>query len=67
MQVSEKHRRIKRLVRPGLGFGDLRTAKRTLTDYEPMAMIRKGQVHNIDGHDIRAQTGSVVGIFQMAA
>jgi hypothetical protein len=54
-------------VRPGLGFGDLRTAKRTLTDYEPMAMIRKGQVHNIDGHDIRAQTGSVVGIFQMAA
>ena len=26
----------------GLGFGSLRTAKRTLAGYEAMAMIRKG-------------------------
>jgi transposase-like protein len=65
--VEQDHRRIKRLVRPGLGFGSLRTARRTLAGYEAMAMIRKGQVHNIDGHDIQAQTGFVAGLFQMAA
>jgi IS6 family transposase len=47
--VEQDHRRIKRLVRPGLGFGSLRTARRTLAGYEAMAMIRKGQVDNIDG------------------
>ncbi len=61
--VEQDHRRIKRLVRPGLGFGGLRTARRTLAGYEAMAMIRKGQVHNIDGHDIRAQTAFVAAFF----
>jgi hypothetical protein len=32
-----------------------------------MAMIRKGQVHNIDGHDIRAQTAFVAILFHVAA
>src|SRR5919199_3227578 len=41
---EQDHRRIKRLVRPGLGFGSLRTARRTLAGYEAMAIIRKGQV-----------------------
>src|SRR4051794_5928440 len=53
--VEQDHRRIKRLVRPGLGFGSLPTARRTLAGYEGMAMIRKGQVRNIDGGDMRAQ------------
>ena len=65
--VEQDHRRIKRLVRPGLGFGSLRTAKRTLAGYEAMAMIRKGQVHNIDGHDMQAQNDFVSGLFQIAA
>jgi transposase-like protein len=47
--VEQDHRRIKRLVRPGLGFGSLPTARRTLAGYEGMAMIRKGQVRNIGG------------------
>src|SRR5215204_5808857 len=38
--VEQDHRRIKRLVRPGLGFGSLPTARRTLAGYEGMAMIR---------------------------
>ena len=42
--VEQDHRRIKRLVRPGLGFGSLPTARRTLAGYEGMAKIRKGQV-----------------------
>ena len=53
--VEQDHRRIKRLVRPGLGFGSLPTARRTLAGYEGMAMIRKGQVRNVDGGDMRAQ------------
>src|SRR5919202_5716070 len=34
--VEQDHRRIKRLVRPGLGFSDLHTARRTLARYEGM-------------------------------
>ena len=45
----------------------MRTARRTLAGYEAMAMIRKGQVHNIGGGDIRAQAAFVVGLFEVAA
>ena len=65
--VEQDHRRIKRLVRPGLGFGSLPTARRTLAGYEAMAMIRKGQVHNIDGYDMQGQTAFVAGLFNVAA
>jgi hypothetical protein len=64
--VEQDHRRIKRLVRPGLGFGGLRTAVRTLAGYEAMAMIRKGQVPNVGGRDMRAQIVSVASPFEMA-
>jgi IS6 family transposase len=40
--VEQDHCRIKRLVRPGLGFRSLPTARRTLAGYEAMAMIPKG-------------------------
>jgi DDE domain len=53
--VEQDHRRIKRLVRPGLGFGSFLTARQTLAGFETMAMMRKGQVRKIDGHDIRGQ------------
>jgi hypothetical protein len=42
--VEQDHRRIKRLVRPGLGFGSFHTARRTLAGFETMAMMRKGQL-----------------------
>ena len=35
--VEQDHRRIKRLIRPGLGFGSLSTARRTLAGYEALA------------------------------
>jgi len=63
--VEQDHRRIKRLVRPGLGFGGLHTARRTLAGYE--AMIRKGQVRNIGGRDMRAQATFIAGLFGIAA
>jgi IS6 family transposase len=65
--VEQDHRRIKRLVRPGLGFGSLPTARRTLAGYEGMAMIRKGQVRNSGGGDMRAQATFVASLFGIAA
>ena len=65
--VEQDHRRIKRMTRPGLGFGGFWTARRTLAGFEAMAMIRKGQIRNIRGNDIRAQGDFVAGLFQIAA
>jgi len=65
--VEQDHRRIKRLVRPGLGLGGFPTARRTLAGFEAMAMIRKGQVRKIDGRDIQAQAVFIAGLFDSAA
>ena len=65
--VEQDHRRIKRLVRPGLGFGSFRTARRTLAGVEAMAMIRKRRVRNINGSDIRGQATFIAGLFGIAA
>jgi len=61
--VEQDHRRIKRLVRPGLGFGSLQTARATIAGYEAMAMIRKGQLQDIGGRDMRAQANFIVELF----
>ncbi|WP_328702793.1 IS6 family transposase [Belnapia mucosa] len=61
--VEQDHRRVKRLVRPGLGFGSFHTARRTLAGYEAMAMIRKGQVRKVGGRDMRAQATFIAELF----
>ena len=65
--VEQDHRRIKRLVRPGLGFKSFVTALQTVAGYEVMAMIRKGQVLNAPGNDMRAQSDFIAALFGMAA
>ncbi len=40
--VEQDHRRIRRLVRPGMGFGSVHTARRPLAGFEVVAMFRKG-------------------------
>ena len=65
--VEQDHRRIKRLVRPGLGFKRFRTAWRTLVGYETLAMMRKGQVKGVGGSDIVAQAAFVNALFGVAA
>jgi transposase, IS6 family len=65
--VEQDHRRIKRLVRPGLGFGSFRTARQTLAGFEAVAMMRKGQLQKIDGHDIRGQAAFIADLFDRAA
>ena len=65
--IEQDHRRLKRLVGPGLGFGGFHTARRTLAGYGAMAMVRKGQVQSIGGRDMRAQASFVAELFQVAA
>jgi transposase, IS6 family len=65
--VEQDHRRVKRLVRHGLGFGGFHTARRTLAGFEVMAMVRKGQVRKIGGRDMRAQANFIAELFQVAA
>jgi transposase, IS6 family len=65
--VEQDHRRIKRLVRPGLGFGSFHTARRTLAGFETMAMMRKGQLRQIDGHGMRGQAIVIADLFDSAA
>ena len=65
--VEQDHRRIKRLVKPGLGFGSFNSARRTLKGYEAMAMIRKGQVEGIDQDDVTGQIAFIHTLFGIAA
>jgi transposase-like protein len=65
--VEQDHRRVKRLIRPGLGFDGFHTARRTLAGYEAMAMIRKGQIRGMGGRDIQAQATFIAELFQAAA
>ena len=65
--VEQDHRRIKRLVRPGLGFKRFVTATQTIAGYEVMAMIRKGQVVSAPGNDIGAQRDFIATLFGVAA
>jgi transposase-like protein len=65
--IEQDHRRIKRLVKPGLGFGSFNTARRTLKGYEAMAMIRKGQIQDVDRNDVTGQISFIHPIFGIAA
>ena len=65
--IEQDHRRLKRLVKPGLGFGSFHTAHRTLKGYEAMAMIRKGQIQKVDSGDVIGQISFIHQIFGIAA
>jgi transposase-like protein len=66
-QIEQDHRRIKRLVKPGLGFGSFDTADCTLQGDEAMAMVRKGQVQTVDRGDVIGQISFIHQIFGIAA
>jgi transposase-like protein len=65
--VEQDHRRIKRLIRPGLGFKSFTSASQTLSGYEAMAMIPKGQVVGVLPNDISAQRDFITTLFGVAA
>ena len=45
-RIECDHRRIKRLIKYGLGFHSFKTGYKTIRGYEAMYMIRKGQIKN---------------------
>ena len=61
--VEQDHRFMKRMIRPGLGFGSYPNAWRTIQGYETTLMIRKGQVERIDKCDIQGQNRFIAGLF----
>jgi transposase-like protein len=65
--VEQDHRRIKRLVRPGLGFKSFTSASQTIAGYEAMAMIRKGQVIGAPANGMGAQRDFIATLFGVAA
>ena len=64
--VEQDHRFIKRLVRPGLGFFSFETAWKTLTGFEVMNMIRKGQIRGVPRGDILGQVSFISLVFGLA-
>jgi transposase, IS6 family len=65
--VEQDHRFIKRRVNPGLGFFSFKTARRTISGFEAMNIIRKGQIEGVGKGDIRGQVRFVSNIFRVAA
>jgi IS6 family transposase len=65
--VEQDHRFMKRLIRPGLGFGSYPTAWRTIQGYETMHMIRKGQIEGIEKGDIQGQNQFIADLFGLVA
>jgi transposase-like protein len=65
--VEQDHRRIKRLVRPGLGLKSFASASRTIAGYEAMAMLRKGQIVSAPANDMKAQSEFIAGLLSAAA
>jgi len=65
--LEQDHRFIKRRVNPGLGFFSFNTARRTISGYETMNIIRKGQIEGVGKGDIRGQVRFVSNLFRIAA
>ncbi|MCI5116338.1 MAG: IS6 family transposase, partial [Candidatus Electrothrix sp. AX1] len=65
--VESDHRIPKRLIRRGLGFGSFRTAQQTISGYEAMNMVRKGQAGPDDNPSHLDQVKLVEELFNIAA
>jgi len=65
--IKQDHRFIKRRVNPGLGFFSFNTAWRTISGYETINMIRKGQIAGMGRGEIQKQVKFVSNLFGIAA
>jgi len=65
--VEQDHRFIKRLVKPGMGFGSFNTARRTLKGYEVMQMMRKGQVQGVARGVVQERVKFIEQVFGVVA
>ena len=65
-RIECDHRRLKTLIRHGLGFNDFWTAHKTIRGYETMHMIRKGQV-KLSDESYMGQVKFIEDLFEIAA
>ena len=65
--VEQDHRGIKRLVKPGMGFGSFNTARRTIRGYEIMNMVRKGRILGVPKGAIKERVIFINQIFGVVA
>lgn len=65
--IEQDHRGIKRLVKPGTGFGSFNTARRTIKGYEMMNMMRKGQIKEVAKGAVTDRVKFMAEIFGVAA
>ena len=65
--VEQDHRGIKRLVKPGMGFGSFNTARRTIRGYEITNMMRKGQILGVPKGAIKERILFINRIFRVIA
>jgi len=65
--VEQDHRFIKRLVKPGMGFGSFNTARRTIKGYEIMNMMRKGQIQGVEKGAVKERVLFINQIFGVVA
>ena len=65
--MEQDHRFVKRRVNPGLGFGALATAQRTIHGYEAMHMLHKGQIEGMGKGDVLDQNRVINQLFGLAA
>ena len=66
-RIEQDHRFIKKLVKPGMGFGSFNAARRTLKGYEIMNMIRKGQIQAVVKGAVTDRVKFIAEIFGIAA
>ncbi len=66
-RVEQDHRFIKRLVKPGMGFGSFKTARRTIKGYEIMNMLRKGKVKKVEKGAVTERVKFIAEIFGVVA
>jgi len=65
--VEQDHRFIKRLVKPGMGFGAFNTPRRTIRGYEMMHMLRKGQIQGVARGAVLERVKFISQLFKVAA
>ena len=66
-RVEPDHRRVQRRTGPMLGFGSVRTARRTPAGVEAMALLGKGRVRTVPATDLPAPRAFVHRVFGLAA
>jgi len=65
--IEQDHRYVKRRLKNSLWLQSFQTAKSTISGYETMRMIRKGQVENLCKNDPINQIKFIGNLFGIAA